>query len=196
MDKRPYKEKIQLLQDPEVEKIIEQFLENLRTEDDFIEFLRYMNVLLDHKKQLYGGGIFGSTLKRIFQKVANAYRKKFCSPKARPLELGEIHFQCSNFSGPGTKYSKYKDVEPYDCPDAVAKVHDREYDEIHNSKMSPEERQRAIRESDDKLLKDIEKCPNSASKYATKYGISGKNKLEDLIPVFMRSINPDYFGKK
>lgn len=196
MNKKAYRQKVQLLDDPETEKVIDKFLRHLKNEDDYIEFLRYMNILLDHKQQLYGSGFLKDTLLKVFQKVANAYRRNYCSSKARPLELGEIHFQCSNFSGPGTKYSKYSNVEPYDCPDAVAKVHDREYNQIHSSKMSAEERQKAIRESDDKLLRDVEKCPNSASKYATKYGISAKNKLEDIVPVFMKAINPNYFGKK
>jgi DNA polymerase (family X) len=47
------------------------------------------------EKKLSGGGI----KEYIFKTAANAYRKRFCDGKARPLLDGEFHPGCNNFCG-------------------------------------------------------------------------------------------------
>lgn len=52
-------------------------------------------ILLSYPRTKRGGGI----KERIFQKIANEYRKRNCNGKARPLKEGEYHPLCANFCG-------------------------------------------------------------------------------------------------
>jgi hypothetical protein len=130
----------------------------------------------------------------LFQNIANNYRKLFCNGKARTLYEGEIHPFCANFLGPGTNINKPDVINypPFSCSDKVAKQHDLDY--LAAWDLPKEEKQIKIREADNKMLRDLEKCKNDFPYYEIgKYGISSKKYIEDNLPI---NILPEsYKGK-
>jgi hypothetical protein len=125
--------------------------------------------------------------KKTFQIVMNYYRKYFCKGKARPLELGEIHYLCGNFIGPNTNIQKFRDFPAYNNIDAVSRLHDIDY---HNASFITDttHRKDAIRKADEDFLKNIEPFKNEEYYNIAKYGITSKNIMEKLFPDFAKKI--------
>lgn len=134
----------------------------------------------------------GSIASKLYQKLANVYRRNFCSGKARELFDGEMHPLCANFCGPGTKIANpsVKNYPPYNAVDAVCKKHDLAY---HDAKGNPER----VRQADIDMLKELENYKNVEPYYTLgKLAISGKMKFEDLLPFIAKRISPEHYGKK
>jgi len=142
----------------------------------------------------------GSLTLSAFKIIANKNRRGVKG--VRPLEEGELHYKNSNFMGPGTVYQKYKNWKPYNRPDAVAKVHDAEYDRIFNSKeMSKKEKAEAIRAADKKMiasLKALGKLEGEEEDYrqAGLKGIGFKKKLENVSQTLAKLLLGEWAGKK
>lgn len=141
---------------------------------------------------LYGAKIdFLYPLKKAYQVAGNAYRKRFCDGKARPLEYGEIHPLCANYEGPGTRIDLYPNYPPYNNVDNAARTHDLVYSK---NQGNPE----MIRKADEDFIKAIEPYGNEQPYYSLgKLGIEGKMKAENILPYLTKLIaGPKYFGKK
>lgn len=131
-----------------------------------------------------------------YRTLANFYRKNFCNNKARPLEEGEYHPFCANFTGPGTRVDlpEVLNYEPYNNVDACAKEHDILYDRAFKETDS-EKSKKLIREADNIFLECIEKYRNEEPYYTlAKTGISGKVLLEDYLPSLSSLIFKKYTG--
>lgn len=150
--------------------------------------------LFDEEKQ-QGEGL---TLK-AFQVIANENRKGVKG--VRKLDEGELHYKNSNFMGPGTKWEKYKNYKPYNRPDAVAKIHDKEYHEVFMSKtMSKKEKAEAIRRADNKMiasLKALGKLEGEEEEYrqAGLKGIQFKRGLENVSQSLAKKLLGEWAGK-
>lgn len=141
-----------------------------------------------------GGIDFLYLPKKAFQLAANAYRKRFCNGKARPLEYNEISYGCHSFTGPGTRIDKYRDYPPYNNIDACSRLHDIAYSEADKEK-DKKKKADIIRKADIEAIKCYDKYPNENGYLAAKLGINGKMKLEDVFPIVLRSIAPNYSGR-
>ena len=141
----------------------------------------------------------GGDLKDIFMKLANAYRKRFCKGKARPLFKGEIHPLCSNFSGPGTRIElpEVRNYEPYGPIDACSKQHDIDYENALKPKNAGN-REKMLREADKIVLNCYDKHKEDEPYYSlAKAGIGSKVLAEDMLPELIgRYITGSYYGKK
>lgn len=147
------------------------------------------------KKQELKGSSLDFIPKKLYQTIANAYRKLFCNGKSRSLEEGEFHPLCANYIGPGTRIDLYPDYPPFNNIDNCARTHDYDYNEIFKIKDN-NERQQKIRDADNKFLKCIEQFKNEEPYYTIgKKGISGKIKVEDLLPNISSKLVGNYFGK-
>lgn len=131
----------------------------------------------------------GGIAKTLFKKTANFYRRNYCDGKARPLESGEFHYGCHNYTGPGTRIHEYSNYPPYNNIDNCSRQHDLDYS---NAKNDPY----LIRKADEDVLKCYDKYPNENGYKVAKLGINSKMKLEDVLPFVSKSIAPSYFGKK
>lgn len=146
------------------------------------------NLIYNENNMTNGEG--GSLKSKLFRKSANAYRKRFCKGKARPLEENEYHLGCHNYTGPGTRIDKFPDYPPYNNIDACSRQHDIAYSQ---NQGNPE----AIRKADEEAIKCYDKYSNESGYYAAKHGINSKMKLENAMPFLVKSIaGPSYFGKK
>jgi len=140
------------------------------------------------RKKIDGGGIAS----KLYQKLANVYRRNFCSGKARELYDGEMHPLCANFCGPGTKISNpsVRNYPPYNAVDAICKKHDIAYSDAKGSAEK-------IRQADIDMLSELEKYKNVEPYYTlAKLAISGKMKFEDLLPGLAKRVSPEHYGKK
>lgn len=138
--------------------------------------------------QKRGGGIAS----KLYQKLANVYRRNFCNGKSRALYDGEMHPLCANFCGPGTKIEKadVRNYAPYNAVDAVCKKHDIAY-------MDAKGNAEKVRQADIDMLKELEQYKSSEPYYTlAKIAISGKMKFEDLLPGLAKRISPEHYGKK
>lgn len=151
------------------------------------------------RHQFQGGIDFLYPIKKIYQGIANKYRKKFCSGKSRPLKVGEIHPLCANFEGPGTRIDlpEVYNYPPYSPSDACAKKHDIAYSnasKIKDNKL----REKSIREADEQIIKCLnEILDDEPYKSLGLAGIENKMKIENLIPLLAKLISgPSYFGHK
>lgn len=142
-------------------------------------------------KNLGGGSFFGNIASSIFQKLANAYRRNFCDGKARPLQKGEYHWGCHNFTGPGTKIeqAKVRNYPPYNNIDACSRQHDIDYEEA--LKKPDKERIDLINKADKKVLECYSKYPKENGYTVANLGINGKMKLAKVLPLVSKSV----FGK-
>lgn len=134
--------------------------------------------------------------KVAFKKASNIYRASNCDGKSRPLELGEIHVPCHNFTGPGTKMNipKVYNFPAYNEIDQCSKIHDQEYNKIFKMPLGPA-REKAIRVSDEKVLKCYDKYPNVQGYTLAKAGIKGKMAAENYLPEeIVKSIAGGYYG--
>jgi hypothetical protein len=126
----------------------------------------------------------------LYQTTANFYRKNFCNGKSRSLKDGEYHLGCHNFTGPGTRIDleEVRNYTPYNNIDGCSKQHDIDY---LNANGNPS----LIRKADEEVIKCYNKYPNESGYNAAKLGINTKMKLENAMPLLMKSIVPSYFGK-
>ena len=136
---------------------------------------------LDLEQENHGSG--------PYQKVANIYRKYACKGKARPLLDGEYHYGCHNYTGPGTRIDLYPNYPPYNNIDACSRQHDLDYSNAQNNPQ-------LIRQADEKVIDCYNRYPNDNGYNIAKLGINTKMKLEDAMPLLVKSIAPSYFGKK
>jgi hypothetical protein len=161
----------------------------------------YLNAKPSKKKYLYGLGLFdyfksiGSKLtsllstdlfknigKKAFQLAMNEYRKRFCGGRSRPLELGELHYGCHNYSGPGTVLNdKTRDFKAYNDIDNCSRLHDIVYDRLEKSKMSKEKKALEIRKADEEALSCYNKYPNEDGFKLARLGIQGKLTAEKIL---------------
>lgn len=142
-------------------------------------------VVNDNLKNIRGSSLIP------FKTISNIYRNNFCNGKARKLLKGEYHLGCHNFTGPGTRIDlpEVRNYPPYNDIDACSRQHDIDYS---NSNNNPN----LIREADEKVINCYNKYPNESGYSAAKLGINSKMKLEDVLPILVKSIAPKYFGKK
>ncbi len=134
----------------------------------------------------------------LYKKSANILRSKFCKGKARQLYKGEIHPQCQNFTGPGTRIDlpDVSNYPPYNNIDACSKVHDIEYNEIANEK-DPKEKMKKIRFADEKVLQCYDKYPSEQAHDLAKFFISNKVNLENISPsIIKKLLGEQYTGSK
>lgn len=116
----------------------------------------------------------------LYQNIMNVYRRSFCQGKARPLLEGEIHPLCANFEGPGTRIDLdyVRNYKPYNKVDTCARTHDLDYYSTKN--MTKSEKEKAIREADNKFIKCVEPFRNEEPYYSIGLvGIAGKNLIEN-----------------
>lgn len=86
-----------------------------------------------------------------------------------------------NYCGPGTKLDSAG--KPINKADSACMAHDYEYDALakNKHKISQEDFNRMIRESDQKLVDNIERSGQSdLGAHLSKWGIKGKMILEDM----------------
>lgn len=168
----------------------------IKNEKDIFRFLdvTYRTPAAEYKKLLKGGGVplF------LFKNLANLYRRNFCQGKSRPLEYGEVHLPpCSNYCGPGTRIDleKVRNYPPFNEIDNICRTHDLGY--LAASKLTSQDaKEKAIRQADEVMLRDLEKFKDKEGYTLAKLAISAKNKAEDLIPFVLRYIAPSHFGSK
>ncbi len=178
-------------------KILETFKGSSLSKKKFEKkFLEIVDVLESDKdlKDIEGEGLKDL----VYQKIANAYRKLFCNGKARKLYEGELHPLCSNWCGPGTRVDKQDvlNTKPYNDVDNVCKTHDLDY-AAANKEQDGGKRSKRIREADEKMLKELEKYKKQEPYYTmARLAISGKMKVEDLLPWLSKKISPEHFGRK
>ena len=150
---------------------------------------------------LIGGVLIGGfdmlyPLKKAFQTIANNYRKKFCNGKARNLRLGEYHYGCHNFTGPGTKIDdpNVLNYKPYNDVDACSKQHDLDYNVTKG--LARKDKERLIRKADEEVIECYNKYPNEDGYAVSKAGINSKMYTENQLPALMKKLTGQYFGKK
>ncbi len=162
-----------------------------KTKYDIQEYFDY----LDQYNKLHGGMCGGGPL----QTIANVYRKKFCNGKSRPLKNGENHPGCYNFAGPGTRIDlpEVLNTKPFNLTDAVAKQHDIDYEDAF--KLPPNEKKKAIRRADQKMIDSLNALGKDADKIA-KIAIGSKIKIEDSgklgKKIIEKTVGKDYVGNK
>ena len=130
-----------------------------------------------------GSGFLSDIAKTTFKLLANSYRSRYCDGKARPLQFGELHLPCHNFTGPGTniRSSAVRNMKPYNNIDAQAKKHDIAY--YNASFMTNRDAIRqAIKKADQDFIKNIEPYKSESGYKMGKAGIEGKMQLTKLMP--------------
>ncbi len=142
------------------------------------------------KSKLYKGDGIAT---RIYQKLANAYRRVKCNPNARQLKDGELHPYCWNFCGPNTKIEldEVRNHVPYDNIDNVCRTHDIDYMESNNK---PNKAQ-LIRQADNKMLASLEPYKNEPYFNLAKYAIKGKVTAENLLPNLIKRKFGEHYGE-
>ncbi len=160
---------------------------------------KIMELALDinkaYKKRLIGGGI----ATKLYQKLANAYRKVF-HPQSRPLYEGELHPYGAQFLGPGTRIDlpDVRYAKPSSPVDDCARTHDFEYEAIRKSNKSPSEKAKAIQNSDKRAIKCFKERFNTDPTLA-RLGIAGlgtKVTVEKLLSLLKGTPSVIYGGKK
>lgn len=143
-----------------------------------------------------GGSFFGDIAKKGFKTLANIYRSKFCQGKARPLEDGEYHYGCHNYSGPGTRLDLYRDYPPYNDVDNCSRTHDIEFTEAFNE-PDPEKRKKLIRAADLKVIDCYNKYKNQNGASISKFFIEHKVNSENISPSIIKNLlGEKYVGGK
>lgn len=145
-------------------------------------------------------GAIKEGLLKAFQLSSNAYRAG--DPKLRQLKYGELHYPTSNFMGPGTRIDlkEVRDFPPYDEADACAKKHDLDYLEAtqkkKQGKIDDATYSALIRDADIKIMDCFKKAPRTNSTKAGESGIQTKMNLENILPMLVSVLAPDYKGSK
>ena len=138
----------------------------------------------------------------IFKNVSNAHRfvekniKRNSNP-IRYLETGEIHIPLMAYCGPGTRLDKYRNFPPYNAVDNACRTHDLDFEEAFKLPLGSKERQEAIREADEKAVKELDKYKGMYGQRLARGGLALKQRLEDLDPSIIRSLMGEaYVGVK
>jgi hypothetical protein len=103
---------------------------------------------------------------------------------------------CHNFTGPGTRMDIKKNYNypAYNEIDQCSKIHDQEYNKIFKMPPGPA-KEKAIRDSDEKVLKCYDKYPNVQGYTLAKAGIKGKMAAENYLPKkIVKPVSGDYYG--
>jgi hypothetical protein len=131
--------------------------------------------------------------KSVFQFVGNLWRAKNCGGLARPLEYGELHYGCHNYTGPGTRLDLHPDVKPYNDIDACSKKHDEDYAKASVA-TDPLEYARLIRKADEDAISCYDRFPKEDGYEAARAGIKGKLDAEQLLSLYKGKPSVFYGG--
>jgi len=138
----------------------------------------------------------------IFKNVSNAQRfvekniKKNPNP-IRYLDEGEIHIPLMAYCGPNTNLNKYRNFPPYNAVDNACRTHDLDFEKAFKLPLGSKERQEAIREADEKAVKELDKYKGMYGQRLARSGLALKQRLEDLDPSIIRSLMGEaYVGVK
>jgi len=138
----------------------------------------------------------------IFKNVSNAQRfieqniKKNPNP-IRYLDQGEIHIPLMSYCGPGTRLDKYRNFPPYNAVDNACRTHDLDFEKAFKLPLASKERQEAIREADERAVKELDKYKGMYGQRLARGGLALKQRLEDLDPSIIRSLMGEaYVGVK
>lgn len=125
--------------------------------------------------------------------MKNTLRKKLCPKDSVPLKIGEKHFMCMNYMGPGTKVEEKvaSNVKPVTPSDAASQRHDLDYNQIakdlKSGKITKKEANVQVRKADLKMIKylrehnkDNKSALDYMSHFAARNGILTKMTLEDI----------------
>lgn len=136
--------------------------------------------------------------KQAFQYIANKYRKAYCGKRSRPLKLGEMHYGCHNWSGPGTVMDKTTLKTPaVNDIDQCSKVHDYAYWNIgKDKKLSKEEKASAIQQADKDAIECYDKYQDQDGYYPSRNLMLGKYGVEQLLSTFKGKPSTFYGGRK
>lgn len=137
-------------------------------------------------------GYLKKKAKSAFNDISGAVGKAFQYVKDR----GTTIFTDSNFCGPFNSLSPeyISNNPPRNKVDASCMFHDKDYEQIakqrDSNKISPDEAKRLIRESDNRLLSNIDRYKSEApyTSAISSLGIKGKIFLENL-----GILNPNQF---
>lgn len=139
---------------------------------DHPEKAELLRQIIERTPEELRGGFIHNILpswKKSFQTAANAYRRKYCDGKAKPLHYGELHLGCHNFTGPGTVMDN---VAPYNCVDNCARQHDIDYGKAKGDLKK-------VQKADDDFIKCVDQYPNQSGYRAARSGIGSKMSIED-----------------
>ncbi len=138
----------------------------------------------------------------IFKNVSNAQRfvekniKKNPNP-IRYLDEGEIHIPLMAYCGPNTNLNKYRNFPPYNAVDNACRTHDLDFEKAFKLPLGSKERQEAIREADERAVKELDKYKGMYGQRLARGGLALKQRLEDLDPSIIRSLMGEaYVGVK
>lgn len=138
----------------------------------------------------------------IFKNVSNAQRfvekniRKNPNP-IRYLDEGEIHIPLMAYCGPNTNLNKYRNFPPYNAVDNACRTHDLDFEKAFKLPLGSKERQEAIREADERAVKELDKYKGMYGQRLARGGLALKQRLEDLDPSIIRSLMGEaYVGVK
>lgn len=155
------------------------------TEEDLV-LDRFSNTTADEQG---GAGVISWVSGKVGNKLYPKWRPQPDSKGTEYEGKTEHHYPYHNFCGPGTflRLRLERGDEPVDYPDACAKVHDIEYQEIHDGikdgRYSEADVKRLVRASDKKLMNCLSKDRHLSSlirSFIVRKIIHSKTKLEDL----------------
>lgn len=125
-------------------------------------------------------GFFGDLFEKAKSTVSNVYDtvKKTASNWLQGKYLAPGY----NYCGPGNPLDN---GEPVNESDAHCRQHDQEYDRFKKAKdkgqLSNEELKQLVRESDDRLISNLQQVKNrDFGSYLSEYGIRAKKQLENF----------------
>jgi len=139
---------------------------------------------------------------KIFQYLNNSQRFvekniKRSSKSIRYLDEGEIHIPLMAYCGPGTNLNKYRNFTPYNAVDNACRTHDLDFEKAFKLPLGSKERQEAIREADEKAVKELDKYKGMYGQKLARGGLALKQRLEDIDPSIIRTIMGEaYVGVK
>ena len=139
---------------------------------------------------------------KIFQYTSNAHRFVEKNIKRNPnpiryLDSGEIHIPLMSYCGPNTNLNKYRNFPPYNAVDNACRTHDLDFEKAFKLPLGSKERQEAIREADEKAVKELDKYKGMYGQRLARGGLALKQRLEDIDPSIIRTLmGEDYVGVK
>jgi hypothetical protein len=144
------------------------------------------------ENKIKGNGIAS----KIYQKIANIYRKYNCPKGTRMLHDGELHPLCANFEGPGTRLdlAEVRNAKPFNLVDEASRIHDFAYEDAKKIK-DLRKRALAIQEADRIFINTVSKIQgNEPYKSLGLAGIGGKFGIEQLLSVLKNAPTVVYGG--
>jgi hypothetical protein len=148
-------------------------------------------VLFNLDSGVSGGGLFDSLKKFASNALSkgntlihNIYRANNCNGRARPLESGEYHYGCHNYTGPGTRIDLYPDYPPYNNIDRCSQSHDLAYQAIRkkldSGAINDEQAATMVHQADSDAIACYNQYPNEDGYQQAMLGLSGKFLSEKL----------------